>query len=664
MRSTQKDPFVVVIVGAGPRGTGVLERLLANAAETPPSRPLSVELVDPYPPGGGRVWREEQSPLMWMNATAENVTMFPDETVTCDGPIRSGPSLSEWAAAEGACAEVTRTTFATRQVQSRYLRWVFDKVVAERPQNVSVRVHATRATRIEGGARTRQRVWLEDRDAPLLADVVVLALGHLDAVPCKDQRLLADFADRHALGHLPCAYSADADLSVFRPGEDVLMRGMGAAFIDLMVLLTEGRGGAFAEGADGRLRYVPSGREPRLHVGSRRGVPYRSKISYRLVGDPPPLPRFFSAPEVDARLAGRDRIGFWDDLWPLMAKEIAYGYYHELFTAHPERVAMPWREFSAAYDGLDWDGEPLRALVEASVPSKADRLDFAALDRPLRGLRFPGSADLQDHVREHIRADVDRRSDRRHSADLGAFLALLSVYGQLPLLTCLARLPARSRVTDVDGWWQGFFEYVGSGSPRERTRQLLALAEAGVVRFVGADMWVETDEERGVYRAGGASTPDTVEATGLIEARLPDADLPTCTEPLLRSLYRSGEAAEHVLADDDGYAHRTGLLHVSPEDFRVLSRDGVPHPRRFALGPFTNIRRFATFARPRSNALSFRQNDRLAREVLRLLGAPARVSRKDGGRGGTGLPAETGPALPAEGRLALQDVAVVRPMVA
>ncbi|GAA3788079.1 FAD/NAD(P)-binding protein [Sphaerisporangium flaviroseum] len=627
MRSKQNDPFVVVIVGAGPRGTGVLERLLSNAAELPPSRPLSIELVDPYPPGGGRVWREQQSPLMWMNATAENITMFPDETVTCEGPLRQGPSLSEWAATEGGCTEVTCTTFATRQVQSRYLRWVFDKIVAERPANVSVRVHATRATQIEGHTSTRQRVWLEDRDEPLKADVVILAMGHLDAVPGKDHQFLADFADRHDLRYLPCAYSADIDLSRFRPGEDVLMRGMGAAFIDLMVLLTEGRGGEYHEREDGRLRYVPSGKEPRLHVGSRRGVPYRSKMSYRLVGDPPPLPRFFSAPEVDARFAGRDRIDFWTDLWPLMAKEIAYGYYHELFTAHPDRVTIPWEEFAAAYTDLDWDGEPMRALIEAAVPAEADRWDIAALDKPLRGLGFPGSDELQEHVRDHIRADIDRRSDIRYSADLGAFLAMLSVYGQMPLLSSVAKLPARSRVADVNGWWQGFYEYFGSGSPGERTRQLLALAEAGIVRFVGSDMWVEADEEKGVYRAGGASTPDTVEASALIEARLPDADLRTCTEPLLRSLYRSGDATEHVLADDDGYEHRTGRLHVSPDNFRLLSRNGSPHPRLFALGPFTNVRQFATFTRPRTNALPFRQNDRIARDVLDFLAAQDRAPR-------------------------------------
>src|SRR4051812_36881702 len=109
------DPLVVVIVGAGPRGTGILERLLPNVG----ARPLRVELVDPFPPGGGRVWRQEQSSLMWMNAMAGNVTMFPDDTVTCVGPIRTGPSLSEWAEADGTHWDVLGVSFASRQVQSR-----------------------------------------------------------------------------------------------------------------------------------------------------------------------------------------------------------------------------------------------------------------------------------------------------------------------------------------------------------------------------------------------------------------------------------------------------------------------------------------------------------------------------------------------------------------
>lgn len=52
----------IVIVGAGPRGTGFLERLAANLPEVYGDGPLDIHLVDPHPPGPGRIWRTEQSP--------------------------------------------------------------------------------------------------------------------------------------------------------------------------------------------------------------------------------------------------------------------------------------------------------------------------------------------------------------------------------------------------------------------------------------------------------------------------------------------------------------------------------------------------------------------------------------------------------------------------
>jgi hypothetical protein len=135
------SPAVLVVVGAGPRATGLLERIAANAPELwDEERQLRIHLVDPHPPGPGRVWRREQSALLRMNSMAEDVTMFIDESSTVEGPVRPGPSLAEWAAqfsgrspryapyTEPADPEVlaelctlTGTDFPTRRAQSAYL---------------------------------------------------------------------------------------------------------------------------------------------------------------------------------------------------------------------------------------------------------------------------------------------------------------------------------------------------------------------------------------------------------------------------------------------------------------------------------------------------------------------------------------------------------------
>ncbi|MEU9333711.1 FAD/NAD(P)-binding protein [Streptomyces sp. NPDC048290] len=576
----------VVIVGAGPRGTGVIERLAANAPELYAGTGLDLHLVDPYPPGAGRVWRTDQSPLLWMNSHAEDVTMFTDDTVTMDGPVRPGPTLHEWAGVAG-------HTFTDRRLQGAYLRWVHERAVAALPPGVTVHHHARRAIRVGGSREGRQRVWLADRPQPLLADLVILTLGHLDAEPDAEQRELSAYAATHGLVHLPPEFTADSDLDVLAPGEPVVVRGFGLAFVDLMVLLTEGRGGRH----DGDT-YVPSGREPVLYVGSRRGVPYHAKIGYDLDGERPPLPRFLGPAQIDGLLARPDGVDFRRDVWPLVAKELGFAHYHRLFHAHPERTRMDWTVFEEKYAAGDaGDAGERAALAAAAVPDPADRLDLARLDRPLTGVRHGSHAGFQEALRDHVERDLTRRHDPAHSPDLAVFHALLSVYGQLV------------RLGDIGSWWHGFFSYLASGPPGPRLRQLQALSRAGVVRFVGADMAVAAED--GVFRASSPTVPGwSVEARALVEARLPDPTLERARDSLLRALHTDGAAATP-----------DGLLAVDPADGRVLDRAGRPHPRRFALGPPTDGRGAGAFTRPRTGGPAFRQNDATARAVLRFLAA-------------------------------------------
>lgn len=632
------DPAVIAIVGGGPRAAGFLERLGANAPEIAPGRRIQVHVIDPYPPGAGRVWRFEQSPLLRMNSMAEDVTMFTDDSVRCAGPIRPGPSLAEWARRERAAtpadrldpelAGLTGTSFPTRRLQSRYLAWFFQHAVANLPSTIDVSVHAARVGKITDDATGRQQIWLSEHGRPIVADVVILAVGHLDANPTGESARLREFAAEHDVYYLPPAYSADVDLTAVQPGQTVILRGLGLAFIDLMVLLTEGRGGRFTEQPGGELTYHPSGREPVLYAGSRRGVPYHAKTTYRLSGPRPPLPRFFDATAIDALVAANDDIDYLTQVWPLQAKEIAWAYYHELHHGHPDRVRLPWSEFETRFTDLAWDTPDITALIAESVPDPADRLDFPAHDRPLHGRTFPDFPSLQQHLRDYIRADLTRRSDPGHSADLGAFLALLSIYGQLPRLVASGKLTPGSRLRDLEGWWAGFFSYFASGPPGDRLEALLALSRAGIVRFLGADMWVSTDAARGLFVAGSASTGEVVRADALIEARLPRATVRDTAEELLDGLHRDGDLADEVLIED-GAAHSTGLVRVTGPEGRLIDADGEVHPRRFALGTYTTTRTAAAFARPGTNAPAFRYNDAAARSVLFLLLTDAFVTDRD-----------------------------------
>ncbi|MCU1519157.1 MAG: hypothetical protein JWQ75_3878 [Pseudarthrobacter sp.] len=628
----------VVFIGGGPRTAGVLERMAANRPELF-AGPFQVHVVEPFEPGSGRIWRYDQHPGLMLNSAAADITMFTDSSVACEGPAADGPGLDAWAAGvlDGSITDVpdfplslreqlrslTGGTFPTRQLQSQYLEWFFRRAVAKLGGNVTV--HRTTAVAIEpasGQSGTASAGTASDAGTHLVrlanggtlrADVVVSALGHTDSRPDAASVAWAGFAARHGGFHAAPSYTTDVDYSALAPGQDVIVAGMGLAFVDLLVLMTEGRGGRFEETPDGGLRYLASGREPRLLAGSRRGVPYHSKVSAQLRGEAPGELRFFTRGAVDALLERHAELDFRDHLWPLIAKEAGYGYYRELFTGSPDRTSIGWAEFSDRFAALDWYSSAREDLVAAAIPDPALRLDLETLDRPFAGHTFGGHAEVQQAVADYIERDLDLRDGPDHPETMALFIALLLVYMDLGRLVPAERLNARSQQT-VHGWWHGFFSFVDSGPPPRRLREMLALHRAGLLEFLGPQLSVRTDESTGDFLATSAQSGVAVRAKAFIEARLPATSVVRSLNPALQSLHTAGLGTEQQLLTADGI-HSTGKLLVSGQH-RLVDGEGREQERIFGIGPGTSGWGAGAFARPRTNAAPFRENDALARRIL------------------------------------------------
>ncbi|SLJ92683.1 FAD/NAD(P)-binding protein [Arthrobacter sp. P2b] len=615
----------VVFIGGGPRAAGVLERIAANRPEIFAGA-LQIHVVEPYVPGSGRIWRYDQHPGLLLNSTAADVTMFTDASVACDGPPASGPGLAEWAdgVLDGSITDVpdfprqlrdqlhslTGSSFPTRQLQSQYLEWFFRR--AARSLGKSVTVHRTTAVDIAPLGDGAHAVELAN-GRTLHADILVTALGHTDSRPDAASAGWSRFAARHGGFHAAPSYTTDVDYSAIAPGQDVIVAGMGLAFVDLLVLLMEGRGGRFDETPDGGLRYLASGREPRLWAGSRRGVPYHSKISSALRGQAPGPLLFFTADAVEALLRRHGELDFRSHLWPLIAKEAGYGYYRELLTGSPERAAMGWEEFASRYSGLDWYSSARTELVAAAVPDAGLHLDLERLDRPFDGRRFAGLGEVQSAVAGYIGEDLALRDSPDHPETLALFLALLHVYMELGRVVPAERLNARSQQT-VHGWWHGFFSFVDSGPPPHRLRQMLALHRAGLLQFLGPGLEVTVDEATGLFRATSPHHPAAITASAFIEARLPSTSVTRSLNPVLASLHGSGLGTEQQLLTADGI-HSTGKLLVSARH-QLVDAAGTPQETVFGIGPGTSGWGAGAFARPNTNAAPFRENDALARTIL------------------------------------------------
>ena len=79
-----------------------------------------------------------------------------------------------------------------------------------------------------------------------------------------------------------------------------------------------------------------------------------------------------------------------------------------------------------------------------------------------------------------------------------------------------------------------------------------------------------------------------------------------------------GEIVEDVVVDGE-WSTNTGRVAVTGPGLQLKRKDSTGHPRRHALGAFTNRQVAGAFARPRFNAPAFRQNDAVARTILTTL---------------------------------------------
>ncbi|WP_182908972.1 FAD/NAD(P)-binding domain-containing protein [Microbispora sp. H13382] len=637
-RSTR--PFEVCVIGAGPRGMSVVERLCANARRLPPRARVLLHIVDPYPPGAGQVWRTDQPGQLLMNTVASQVTLFTDPSVDIRGPLETGPSLYEWArhlvlfpdgVEEDVLAEARRLgpdTYPTRAFYGRYLRWVFERVVARAPRQVEVRVHATRATALDDVPGTgAQRVVLEDGSVLGSLDAVVLAQGHLPVEHTDAEREAAAYAAAHGLVHVPPANPADADLGEVRPGEAVLLRGLGLNFFDHMALLTLGRGGRFERDEAGRLVYRPSGREPRLYAGSRRGIPYQSRGENEKGVEGRHEPLLLTPGRIAslaARSAARGGLDFRADLWPLIAKEVETVYYATLL-ARRECECVAGR-FRAAYLAHPWGDAGEALVLDAFGIGPAVRWDWESVAEPYRGIGFTGPDDWREWLTAYLRTDLAQARAGNVSGPLKAALDVLrDLRNEVRQVVDHGGLTGRSHRDDLDRWYTPLNAFLSIGPPAERVEQMIALIEAGVLTVIGPGMRVRARD--GVFEAESAAVPGSVvRARVLVEARLPEIDLRRTADPLLRHLLRTGQCRAYVIGGRRGEdGHETGGLAVTRRPYRLLDADGRAHPRRFAYGVPTESVHWVTAAgvRPGVNSVILGDSDAIARSVLTLTRARA-----------------------------------------
>ncbi|MER5559336.1 FAD/NAD(P)-binding protein [Streptomyces sp. NPDC002506] len=631
----------LAVVGAGPRGLSVLERLCANERRGPSADGVIVHLVDPHLPGAGAVWRPDQPGELLTNTVASQITVFTDDSVRIEGPIEPGPSLYEWAQSlallggdgdydERTLAEARRLgpdSYPSRGFYGHYLHDCYRRIVSRAPAHIEVREHRTRAVVLSdalGAADGPQSLRLENGTRLDGLDAVLLAVGHVGTHLTARQRRTADLALIHGLTYVTPANPADVDLSWVEPQQNVLLRGLGLNFFDYMALLTTGRGGRFVRERD-RLVYRASGLEPRLYAFSRRGVPYHARGENEKGAFGRYYPRLLTAEYVArlrARAAAGERIGFTEHLWPLIKREVESVYYAT--TLRSRGVASDVVEgFTDRYLDLDLaEGAGSDELLSAHGLVAADRFDWDRLTDPCGDLGFASRDEYRDWLLGYLRADAEAGRAGNLSGPLKASLDILrDLRNEIRLAVDHGGLDGESHRDELERWYTPLNAFLSIGPPVTRIEEMAALIEAGVLTVTGPGTEVRLDSAEPAFIAASTRVPGrSVHATALIEARLPEPDVRRTEDPLLRHLLETEQAVPYRITTAQGTEVETGGLAVTERPYRIVDRRGRAHPRRFAYGVPTESVHWVTAAgvRPGVDSVTLGDSDAIARALVSL----------------------------------------------
>ncbi|MER7110110.1 FAD/NAD(P)-binding protein [Streptomyces sp. NPDC000229] len=656
------DAHTIVVVGTGPRGLSVLERLAVLLRENGPTeRPVRIYAVDAVEVGAGRVWRTDQDDWYTMNTVIGQVTMFsggPDGGRPRPG---AGPSLGEWLAdyapeSPGRPA-LGPDDFASRRDYGRYLRFVYRTVTDELPVHarlIPVRGRVTAVRQVPGGA---YQVTV-DGSRTLVADKVVLATGHPRNEPDDFDRSMLRFTEgRPGVRYLAGDSAADMDLTgAVRPGSTVAIRGLGLSFYDVLLSLTVGRGGRFVRDEGGRLRYVAGGDEPHVVAGSRSGLPIPARG--RNQKEPGYVhPALFLTQEAVAAArarrraaTGSTRLDFAEDILPLVLKEVEHVYR----TTHV-RVRSGAREaerFARRHAQKLAAGEDTAVLLKEAGLDDVPPLDLWALARPFRGETFPDHETWHRRLVDVMRRDLEEAVLGTMDGPLKAALdALRDLRGVIRSAIDYGGLLPESHRDAFLGAYAPVNALLSAGPPMVRSEQLMALMDAGIVEIAGPDTRFGTDERTGRFTIHSPQVRGSWRsAEVLIDARIPTPALPRDSSPLTRQLLGEGVVREFVNRDDVTRTEfATGGLDVVRGTFQVRDGSGRAHPGLYAMGiPTEHVRWFTQIGNGRPGVATdfLKVADTVAREVLAPL-VDRSAPRERSARTGTAEPVLVGHDAPA-----------------
>jgi hypothetical protein len=593
----------IAIIGLGPWGLCALERLVTTASlGLFPDLTLELEVVEPGVPGSG-VYDLEQPDYLLMNNPCEQIALYPFPDSEYQPPYAVG--LDEWVRRENyrwvdgelrrgsEGAAVGPDHYMPRRVMGEYLAWFYRTLVDSAPAGVTIHHHQSTAIDISAGEDGGELVRLASGEA-LPVDHVIITSGHT----ANRARIRAEAAPREL-----DPYPVDRYVDTLPAGASVAVAGLGLVAIDVVTALTSGRGGRFVE-TGGRLHYVPSGREPSMiYMYSRGGLPFTGKSVTGLDRTDVYQPAIATAGAFAAlrRTAGGERpaVNVRARLLPLLFAEMDVRYYAQV--AYQKSGLAAAREVRALLAAAWRDGRYAQARAELADHYGAFDVDAAFFGSSLQ----PSTADqYEGAIRKMLQDDLNAAEVPDGHSPVKCAAEVMRIF----------RDPIRSVVEDggldpdsfcdFNGRIRGRINRLIAGPPALRTRQFLALMDAGLLRIpfgpapaVTSRPGTGTGTGTGTVQGARISStklaePFSAEVDYVIRGHLELPRLADTASPLLQALRKHGRITELRYGET-----AVGSVNLT-RDSHPIAADGQAQERLWVFGVLTEGVRHFTYYVP------------------------------------------------------------------
>jgi uncharacterized NAD(P)/FAD-binding protein YdhS len=466
------------LIGLGSRGLSVLERLITLASVNR-SRRISITVFEEGEPGCGAHPVNQPDHLM-LNTIAAQLGIYPDQAALSDvdsSATKGGPDFLAWCRSQDLHVNqdgvpdplgrpVAATDFLPRRLLGAYRSQACQDLLHELPPHVTVTIRRERAAGIRLGP------WRGDSGRGYLisgtsgedvaVDRLVLTTGHRSDDPSgsEDMKIMETEA---------------------KPGQPLVIEGLGLTAMDALADLTRGRGGRLRRNGAGLLEYLPSGHEPSLYLQSRSGLPFHTRPETSMERRRHRAMVLTSQRIASLRATTPDgRLDFDQHVLPLMQLEMrGAALAVRLCQGKADRLAQ--QEDILAEIGARDVSELDRHLSEAEAEHGSIDIDrLLQLDLP------PGLAtqDYQDWFLNEVRADlIETQRGLLVSAQKAALETWRDLRDRLREVVDHHGLTPSSH-RRFYGTWAGLINRLLAGPQKERHQDLLALANAGILRLL------------------------------------------------------------------------------------------------------------------------------------------------------------------------------------